>query len=134
MFQTKYYPAKTQQNMGNKFPWLEYVENYQGVFCKVCRKSESQSQTSSGVWITKPFQNWKRMVQKKKAHTVNEAHIRHVETELLAKKRRVNHMSFATCWESREARTEMLSSHFFVVLISYVNVNSTFLSRQTWIS
>ena len=48
--------------MGESFPWLEYDENYQGAFCKVCRKSGSQghtSQGSGGVWITKPFQNWK---------------------------------------------------------------------------
>ena len=47
------------------FPWLQYDENYQGTFCKICRMpdSETQSQTSQGsggVWVTRPFQNWKK--------------------------------------------------------------------------
>ena len=28
------------------FPWLQYDENYQGAFCKICRMPETQSQTS----------------------------------------------------------------------------------------
>ena len=49
------------------FPWLEYVCNFQGAFCKICRKFETRgqsSQGSGGVWVTKPFQNWKKAVQK----------------------------------------------------------------------
>ena len=71
------------------FPWLEYDENYQGAFCKVCRKLGSQGHTSQGsgdVWITKPFQNWKKAVQKMKAHASGESHIRHLEAEPTAKK------------------------------------------------
>ena len=88
-------PARgTTQRKYNKkwekdFPWLEYDENYQGAFCKVCRKSGSQghtSQGSGGVWITKPFQNLKKAVQKMKAHASSESYIRHLEAELTAKK------------------------------------------------
>ena len=52
------------------FRWLEYDENYQGAFCEVCRKLEGQStsQGSSGVLVTKPFQNSKKVIQKVKAH------------------------------------------------------------------
>lgn len=49
------------------FPWLEYDGNFQGAFCKLCRKGESRGQSlqgSGGVWITKPFQNWKKAVEK----------------------------------------------------------------------
>ena len=61
-----------EDKMGEIFPWLECDENYQGVFCNVCRKSESQSQTpqgsNGGVRVTKPFQNWKKGIHKMKAH------------------------------------------------------------------
>ena len=36
------------------FPWLEYDGNFQGAFCKICRKAETRgqsSQVSGGVWL-----------------------------------------------------------------------------------
>ena len=39
------------------------------------------------MWITKPFQNWKKAVQKMKAHASSEFHVRQVEAELLANRR-----------------------------------------------
>ena len=57
------------------------------------KRSEIQSQTSEdifSVWVTKPFQNWKMTIQKVKAHAGCETHIRYVDNELLAKKRRIN--------------------------------------------
>ena len=77
---------KCKKKWEKDFPWLEYNENYQGAFCKVCRKSGSQghtSQGSGGVW--KPFQNWKKAVQKMKAHASSESHTRNLEAELTAK-------------------------------------------------
>ena len=70
---------------------VTYDENYQGAFCKICRMpdSETQSQTSQGsggVWVTRPFQNWKKAIQKMKAHASSETHVRHCEAELLAKR------------------------------------------------
>ena len=65
------------------FPWLEYDGNFQGAFCKICRKVESRgqsSQGSGGVWVTKPFQN---SVQKMKEHASSESHLRQVEAELI---------------------------------------------------
>jgi len=50
---------------------------------------ETHSQTSlgsGGVWVTKPFQNWKKSIQKMKAHASSEIHVRHLEAELLVKK------------------------------------------------
>ena len=59
-------------------------------FCKVYRRSKTRSQRTSqgsgGVWVTKPFQNWKKAVQKMKAHASGEAHVRHFEVELLTKR------------------------------------------------
>ena len=68
------------------FPWLEYDGNFQGAFCKICRKVENRgqsSQGSGGVWVTKPFQNWKKAVQKMKEHASSESHLRQVEAELI---------------------------------------------------
>ena len=48
------------------------------------RKLESNLAKSGGVWITKPFQNWKKAVQKMKAHASSESHIRHLVSELTA--------------------------------------------------
>ena len=41
---SKYRAKSSRQRKYNKkwekdFPWLEYDENYQGAFCKICRKS-----------------------------------------------------------------------------------------------
>ena len=39
------------------FPWLEFDENLQGAFCKLCKKGGSSLQRTGGTWITKPFTN-----------------------------------------------------------------------------
>ena len=82
--------AATSQKYNKKwakdFPWLEYDGNFQGAFCKICRKVETRGQSlqgSGGVWVTKPFQNWKKAVQKMKAHASSESHLRQVEAELI---------------------------------------------------
>ncbi len=68
------------------FPWLEYDGNFQGAFCKICRKDETRgqsSQGSGGVWVTKPFQNWKKAIKKMKAHASSEFHLRQTEAALV---------------------------------------------------
>ena len=77
------------------------------------------------VWGTRPFQNWEKVIQKMKAHAS-------IEAELLARKENQSHIIYNVLGITREARTKMLSSYFFAVLISYAN--STFLTRQTSIS
>ena len=71
------------------FPWLESDGNFQGAFCKICRKIETRgqpSQGSGGVCVTKPFQNWKKAVQKMKEHASSEFYLRQVEAELIVSK------------------------------------------------
>ena len=82
--------AATSQKYNKKwakdFPWLEYDGNFQGAFCKICREVETRgqsSQGSGGVWVTNPFQNWKKAVQKMKEHASSESHLRQVEAELI---------------------------------------------------
>lgn len=82
--------ASTSRKYNKKeFPWLEFDENYQGAFCKICRNLETQCPTlqgSGGVWVTMPFKNWKKAIQKMKAHAGSDTHLRHAEAELLAKR------------------------------------------------
>ena len=84
-------PAATSRNYNKKwekdFPWLEYDGNFQGAFCKSCRKLKikgQSSQGSGGMWVTNPFQNWKKEVEKMKAHASSASHLRQVEAQLLA--------------------------------------------------
>ena len=79
-------PLGNTTRSGQKFSMLEYDGNFQGAFCKICRKVETRgqsSQGSGGVWVIKPFQNWKKAVQKMKEHASSESHLRQVEAELI---------------------------------------------------
>ena len=68
--------------------WLEYDYNYQGAYCKVCRKQEPQSlQKTGGARITKPFKNWKRQ-WRKCGHILKVILILNTEAELLAARAR----------------------------------------------
>ena len=82
---TSFASLKYNKKWEKDFPWLQYDENYQGAFCKICRMQSQTSQGSGGVWVTKPFQNWKIAIQKMKVHASSETHVRHLEVGLLAK-------------------------------------------------
>ena len=76
--QTASTSRKYNKKWEKEFPWLEFDENYQGAFCKmICRISEIQCLTlqgSGGEWVTMPFKNWKKAIQKMKAHAGSETH------------------------------------------------------------
>ena len=57
------------------FSWLEFDENLQGVFCKLCKKGGRSLQRTGGAWITKPFTDWKKATQKMKSHSKSEVHL-----------------------------------------------------------
>ena len=40
---------KYKKKWETDFPWLEYDSNFQGAFCKICRKAAQSSQGSGGV-------------------------------------------------------------------------------------
>ena len=87
-YSTKSGQRKYSKKWEKEFLWLEYDENYQGAFCKTCQKfSHHPSQKTGGAWITKPFKNWRRAVEKMRAHAKSDTHIRHSEAELLAAKK-----------------------------------------------
>ena len=71
------------------FSWLYYDEDSEGAFCKICKQSGiSGLQRTGGVWITKPFKNWKKAVEKMKAHSRSDSHS-HATQAMLAAKRAV---------------------------------------------
>ena len=69
-----------------QFPWLEYDEHTQGAFCKECKKHGKSLQRTGGAWITKPFTNWKKAVEKMRAHSQSEVHIQSCQSSLLAER------------------------------------------------
>ena len=54
---------------------MEYDADCEGAFCKLCKTSGQSLERTGGVWTTKPFTNWKKAVEKVKAHTKSDAHI-----------------------------------------------------------
>ena len=79
---------KYNKKWAKDFPWLEeYDGNFQGAFCKICRKVETRgqsSQGSGGVWSQSLSRIGKKAaVQKMKEHASSESHLRQVEAELI---------------------------------------------------
>ena len=53
---------------------MEYDEDAKGAFCRLRKKSGKSLQRTAGVWVTKPFSNWKKAVEKMKTHEKSDAH------------------------------------------------------------
>ena len=53
---------KYSKTWEKQFSWLVYDEDIDGAFCRVCKQTTSDSYThhTGGVWVSKPFQNWKK--------------------------------------------------------------------------
>ena len=93
-FQPEQEQRRTKSRFSNKrhykkqwereFPWLEYDEDLQGAFCKVCKKGEKSLERTGGTWVTKPFNNWKKAVDKMRAHSQSNGHIQSCETQIAA--------------------------------------------------
>ena len=58
-----------------KFTWLLYDEACQGVFCKECKKAGQSLQRTGGTWVTTPFTNWKKALEKMKARSQSDIHV-----------------------------------------------------------
>ena len=65
---------KYNKKWEESFSWLTYNENYQGTFCKICRKR--------GTWISKLFKNWKEAIKKMKTHAKRDIHIQSYEVQV----------------------------------------------------
>ena len=82
---SKYRPvtsSKFNKKWEQSFTWLTFDENFQGAFCKVCRKRGISFQRTGGTWISKPFKNWKA-IEKMKTHAKNDIHISRVKQRWL---------------------------------------------------
>ena len=60
---------KYSKNWEKDFHWLVYDEDIDGAFCNVCKQVTAQRNThhTGGVWISKPFRNWKKATEKMRA-------------------------------------------------------------------
>lgn len=58
-----------------KFSWLIYDGDVDDCYCQVCKQSTPDGR-SGGVWVTKPFQNWKKAIEKMRAHEQSSVHVR----------------------------------------------------------
>jgi len=66
------------------YNWLIFDENFQGAFCKICRKRGICFQRTGGTWISKPFKNWKKAIEKMKDHAKSAIYIQLCEAEMAA--------------------------------------------------
>ena len=68
---------KYQKKWEKDFTWLEYDVDCEGAFCKLCKTYRTTSlERTGGVWTTRPFTNWKKAVEKMKAHASSDGHIK----------------------------------------------------------
>ena len=66
------------------FLGLEYDKHHQDAFYNVCRKWGRSVQKTGGAWITQPFNNWKKALEKMRAHSQSDEHIQSCEAQLAA--------------------------------------------------
>ena len=77
-------PSKNSSRMYQKkwekdYTWLEYDADCD---CKLCKTSGKSLERTGGVWTTKPFINWKKAGEKRKARAKSDAHIRATQASL----------------------------------------------------
>ena len=79
---------KYSKSWEKDFNWLLYDEDIDGGFCQVCKQTtaDSHTQHTGGVWISKPFRNWKKAVEKMKAYERSALHIKASQARLLTSK------------------------------------------------
>ena len=75
---------KYSKSWEKEFSWLLYDEDSEGTFCRYYKESGRSLQRTGGVWVTKPFKNWKKATEKMRAHEKSESHVRASEAVLLA--------------------------------------------------
>ena len=84
---TKSHPVSNKRHYKKQwereFPWLEY-DDLQGAFCKVCKKWGRSLEKTGGTWVTKPFNNWKKALEKMRAHSQSGEHIQSCSAQIAA--------------------------------------------------
>ena len=64
------------------YPWLHYVADCEGAFCKICKASGKSLYHTGGVWTTKPFTKWKKARDRMRDHAKSDIHIQASEAAL----------------------------------------------------
>lgn len=77
--QLKTKTLKFQQSWFQKYPWLSYIPDRQGVVCFYCRKSKESNMPSRDVhaeetFTTTGFRNWKKGIEKFDRHQMSNYH------------------------------------------------------------
>ena len=82
------------------------------------------------MWVTKPFLNWKKAVQKMKEHASSESHLRQVEAELIVSRgETVVHQLQRFGDSERSKNRKAIKALLVAALTTYAN--STFLILPT---
>lgn len=73
------------------YPWLYFDSHRDGAFCKLCEKhvftNSASFDSSGGIFITKPFKNFKKALGREgklSKHAYSVSHIRSVEQKKLS--------------------------------------------------
>ena len=69
-----------------KILWLLYDEECQGMFCKECKKAGQSLQRTGDTWVTKPFTNWKKAMEKMMAHSQSDIPVQACQASMLAER------------------------------------------------
>ena len=75
---------KYNKKLEKSFHWLQYDEDIDGALCNVCKKWAHPA-SSCGVWIDKPFTNWKKAIEKMRSHDSSKLHLECCQIALKAK-------------------------------------------------
>lgn len=129
-YRSKASKRKYSKSWEKEFRWLMYDEDSDGAFCRTCKESGRSLQRTGGVWVTKPFQNWKKAVEKMRAHERSESHIQASEALLLAAKTgMITQQLQSIVLESRKGQKIGLQSNlrFVALIFSLVNTLLTLL-------
>ncbi len=65
---------KYQKKVGEGIYLVGVDADSNGAFCKLCKKFGRPLERTGGVWMTRPFTNWKKEVEKMKAHAQTQVH------------------------------------------------------------
>ena len=74
-----------QKKWEKDFPWLQYDPDSDGAFCKLCRSYGRGLERTGGVWTSKPITNWKKAVQKMRAHAKSDSNTTATQAALVCK-------------------------------------------------
>ena len=79
--------------------------------------------------VTNPFHNWKKAVEKMKANASSASHLRQVEAQVLASRRKTVVHQLQRFGDSERSKNQKAIKTLFAALTTYAN--STFLILKT---